>query len=91
MTIKLHLFGQLRHLADAETLDLDIADGTPLMRVLSDTARAQGDEFAGILLDGDGVRPSMMVLLNDDPIDKANPPALQDGDAITLLSAIAGG
>lgn len=50
-----------------------------------------GADFSRVLLDGDMVRPSVLALLNDTPIDKANPPALRDGDQLTLLPAIAGG
>lgn len=92
MNVTINLFGQLRHLADADQVTLEAAEDGALLPTLQHLASQYPEQFTTILFDEDQqVRSSMMVLINDTAIDKANPPQLQDGDAITLLSAIAGG
>ena len=91
MNVTLQLLGQLRHLAGEDELALSVEDGASLTDFLEGVANEQGDEFTNILLDSGAIRSSMMVLVNEVPVDKSAPPALSDGDTITLLPAIAGG
>ncbi len=92
MSVTLNLFGQLRHIADADEVSIDVATDSTLLSTLKALAGNYDDSFSTMLFDESGaVRPTMMVLINETTIDKANPPSIQDGDQITLLSAIAGG
>ncbi len=92
MRITLNYFGQLRQFADKETEARDCVDGTGLVSLLEQATQDYGPEFGNVLLDGNSaLRPSVMVLVNETPVDKEAPPSLSDGDAVSLLAAIAGG
>lgn len=92
MDITLKLFGQLRHLADQEEMIVGVEDDTTVEDVLMEVSADFGDDFRNILFDEKGMlRPSMMVLLNDTPVDKSDPTIVDDGDTLTVLPAIAGG
>lgn len=92
MSVTLNLFGQLRHIADADEVRIDVAEDGTLLSTLKTLTGKYDDTFSAMLFDESGaIRPTMMVLINETTIDKANPSSLQDGDQITLLSAIAGG
>ena len=92
MKITLNYFGQLRHHAGCESESRSIADGCSLSDALREVAADHGPEFSVILLDDSGeLRPSVMLLVNDTPVDKAALPALSNGDAVSVLPAIAGG
>ena len=92
MNISLRYLGQLRHIAGVESEERSVADATTLVDLLQDVATGYDEGFGRILFDDDGaLRASMMVLVNDAPVDKASPPALADGAVVTLLPAIAGG
>jgi molybdopterin converting factor small subunit len=92
MQLEIKLFGQLAHLADRETLQQECAPGTPLPEVLRAAASQYDEAFLNILFDDTGaLRAAVMVLVNDAPIDKAAPPAVAEGDTVTLIPAISGG
>ena len=91
MKVDVSYLGQLQQAAGVASERKECA-GTTLAELLNDVAEAHGPGFRAILLDDSGaVRPSVMVLVNDAPVSKDALPELSDGDAITLLTAIAGG
>jgi len=92
MTITVEYFGQLRHVADREQETIEVADGTAVGDALQGVADRYGDAFRLIVFTEDGsFRPSVIVLVNDQPVSKAEPTPLRDGDRVNLLAAIAGG
>lgn len=92
MQVTINLLGQLRHLAACDAVSLEIPDGATVAEAVFALGAEQGAAFLAIVSDEAGaLRPSLMVLHNDMPIDKAVPPALRAGDEITLLTAISGG
>ena len=92
MKITVHFLGQLRHLADRDDMVVEAPPGTPLAGILESAGAGHDEKFKRIVFDDSGaLRASLMVLHNDVPIDKDAPPALGDGDEITLLTAISGG
>jgi molybdopterin converting factor small subunit len=92
MKITTAYMGQLQHQADKENEAREYPDGTSILEVLRVLADEYGDVFTGILFDDSGgLRPSVMLLHNEAPVSKDALPALQDGDSLTLLAAIAGG
>ena len=92
MQVTVEYLGQLGHLAGRGEETLEAAEGQGLAALLADAAERHGEEFRAIVLDDAGApRPSLMVLVNEAPVDKARTPALNDGDRVTLLAAIAGG
>ena len=92
MNISLHYLGQLRHIAGVESEEHSVADTTTLIDLLQQVAAGHDEGFGRILFDDAGaLRASVMVLINDAPVEKASPPALADGASVTLLPAIAGG
>ena len=92
MNVTFSYFGQLRQFADKESESREFPDGTPLAEAIKSVVDEYGEGFSRVLLDEDGgVRPSVMVLVNDVPADKSALPELKDNDKISLLAAIAGG
>ena len=91
MNVTVHFYGQLRQFTGVESVSDDCPDGTTVTEHLKALAERYDDRFAGAIFDGDALRPSVMVLVNDAAIQKAEPRPLADGDTITLLTAIAGG
>jgi molybdopterin converting factor small subunit len=92
MSVTLNYFGQLRQFAGAESEAVELSGDGALVSVLKGRAEQHGEKFGGILFADDGaLRPSVMVLVNDAAVNKAAPPALNDGDQVKLLAAIAGG
>jgi molybdopterin converting factor small subunit len=64
----------------------------PLIDALKELAELYEEQFARILFDEDGaLRPSVMVLVNDAPVNREALPNLNAGDRVALLPAIAGG
>jgi molybdopterin converting factor small subunit len=92
MKITIHFMGQLRQFAGTDQEVRDVADGASLSDVLEAAAAGHDEKFRGLLFDEDGLpRPSVLVLHGDAPVDREAPPALNDGDEITLMPPIAGG
>jgi molybdopterin converting factor small subunit len=92
MLITVQYLGQLGHLADRSEESREAPEEQLLTALLHDVAAQYGEDFQSIVFDDAGhLRPSLMVLVNDAPVDKADPPTLRDGDQITLLAAISGG
>ena len=92
MSVTVNYFGQLRQFAGVESEPVDVSGEATVQGVLTDLAGRHGEKFGNVLFaEGGGLRPSVMVLVNDAPINKAEPRALADGDRVNLLAAIAGG
>lgn len=65
---------------------------TTLQEILGEVAARHDAAFNQIVFDDEGrVRRSLMVLINDDAIDRDSAQKLQDGDIISLFPAISGG
>ncbi len=91
MTLTVNYLGQLRNFAGVESESRDVESGD-VMDVIRSLGDAYGEDFARVLLADDGsLRPSVMILVNDNPVQKDALPALNDGDRLTLMTAIAGG
>ncbi len=91
MTVTVQFYGQLRDFTGVESATDDVADGATVADHVKTLADRYDDRFRGAVLDGDALRPSVMVLVNEAGIAKDTPHVLADGDSITLLTAIAGG
>jgi molybdopterin converting factor small subunit len=92
MKITMNYFGQLRNAAGAESEDVELDAGATVQDAVASRIDAHGDVFRTVLLAEDGgLRPSVMVLVNDTPAPKSPPASLSEGDQVKLLAAIAGG
>ena len=92
MKLSLQLYGPLARLARGGAPEREFAERASLVEVLREFLAACEPAACEIVFDGQGrVRPSLLVLVNDAQIARAEEPALKDGDRITLLTAIAGG
>ena len=92
MKITFQFFGQLRHMADADEVVLETVEHASLSDALQQLASAYEAAFAHIVFDDEGaIRPSLMIMINEQPVNKNAPPRLQNGDVVTLLPAISGG
>ena len=92
MKITLHYMGQLRTVCGQSSEHVDVGEGASLWSVLRSRADHYGQAFSDIVLDDAGhPRPSILVVVDDDLVDKRNDTPLSDGQAVRLLTAIAGG
>lgn len=91
MNVTVHFYGQLRQFTGVESVTDACVEGATVADHLKALADRYGERFAGAVFDGDALRPSVMVLVNDGAIQKSEPRPLAEGDTITLLTAIAGG
>ena len=91
MNVTVHYFGQLRNHAGVESESREVASGD-IMELARSLSEADGEDFQRALLADDGsLRPSVMLLVNESPVQKDALPQLKDGDTLTLMTAIAGG
>lgn len=92
MRLSIQLYGQLRHMAGADVVPLEVPEDTTLPEALAVLSAAYEPAFHTILFDAAGaLRPSLMLLVNEQSIARESPPALHDGDVVTVLPAISGG
>jgi MoaD family protein len=92
MKISINYFGQLATITGTASESREVAGGADARTLLSAVAAQYGDGAKRIILDDAGnLRPSLIVMVNGAVIDKGKPLALKDGDAVSLLPAIAGG
>jgi len=92
MKVTLEYFGQLRPAAGVNAESMEVTDGTTAQDALKQVALKYGGVFSRIVLDDNGgIRPSLMVIVNERAIDKSTPHLLANGDAVGLLAAMAGG
>jgi molybdopterin converting factor small subunit len=92
MRLSIQLYGQLRHMAGADVVPLEAPDGATLVEALAVLSAAYEPAFRAILFDATGaLRPSLMLLVNEQSIARESPPALHEGDVVTVLPAISGG
>lgn len=92
MKITLGYFGQLHTVCGMPGEDLDVAEGTSLCTLLQERATHFGDGFTRIVLDEEGgLRPSILIVLDEAMVDKESDVILSDGQEIRLFTAIAGG
>ena len=92
MKITVNYFGQLRQITGKDTDGEDCPEQTGLAALISNLALRYGDKFSRIVLDEAGqLRPSILISVNGNIVDKKSPPALKDGDQVSLLTAMAGG
>ena len=92
MKITLHYLGPLRYAAGMDAETWQGGENALLTQALNEAASRHPEQFATILFDARGeLRPSLLVLVNEVPVDRNPLPRLHDGDEVTLLPAIAGG
>lgn len=92
MDITLQYLGQLGHLAGKDHETVCAKEGLGVRELIAEATHGYGPEFHAIVWDEQGsFRPSLMILVNDQAVDKQNLPILRDRDRILLLPAIAGG
>ena len=92
MNITIEFYGQLRHLADTDSVSLDVEAGTSIPELVTALAKDRCDIFKSILFDPSGaLLSSALILMGDEPVDRSPWPTLKDGDVMTLLPPLAGG
>ncbi len=92
MEITLKYMGQLRHLADKDSDQIECSQGASLTDLMTAASKKYDQRFVDIVLDATGaIRRSLIIIIDGVSADKDAPPNLSDGDTITLLTAIAGG
>ncbi|MCY3019237.1 MAG: MoaD/ThiS family protein [Planctomycetota bacterium] len=92
MTITVQYWAQLRDAAGTTTERISLEKPCSIRELVVQLAASHGEQFRSLVLDKDGgPRPSIAVLVGDQMVRCNDPRLLQDGDAVALLSPIAGG
>lgn len=92
MKITLTYFAQVRRLAETESDAFDLAPGATAEEAIRQAVARHGDAFGAMVLNEAGqLRPSLLVLKNGVPISRDGRCELKPGDALALMSAVAGG
>lgn len=94
MKVEIQFEAQLRQVAEAPSVQLDLAEGTSLAAGVAQAAEGSAQALRDRLLADDGsVRAGLLVFVNDQPVsaDRIPDTALCDGDTVLLLPPISGG
>ena len=92
MLITVHYTTQLKAALNAASEPLELDSPVHLNDVLRALDIRHGATFRDLVYADDGrLLPSILLCLGDNQIDPSYADPLQDGDVITLLSAISGG
>jgi len=92
MTIDLTYVAQLKAATGTGRETLDVPAGTTVRGLIDLLVQRHGDDLASLLLDdGGNVRPSILVFRGETQSDGADTTPLTDGEALTLLTPLAGG
>lgn len=90
MQIGFHYFAQVRQAAGEETEQVQLGEDATLGSAIESIADRHGPDFRALLVTESGeVRPSLLLLRNNQAADRQTP--LADGDTVSILSAVAGG
>jgi MoaD family protein len=92
MKVTVNYFGQFKQITGKETDDKDCPEPTGLCQLLTEIALHYGHKFQTVVFErADQLRPSVVVLVNGNVVDRDSPPSLNDGDEVSLLTAVGGG
>jgi molybdopterin converting factor small subunit len=92
MQVTFNFFSQVRQAAGVESDRVTMDEGADLLATLEEVAARYGDEFRAMVLDpSGGVRPSLIALVNGQPVPRGEKHRLAEGDQVSLISAVAGG
>ena len=92
MNIAFTYFAQVRAATGVENENLTLDDGADVDAAVASLVEKYGDAFAGVVVDDSGSRrPSIIVLVNGVPSPHGTSRPLKDGDAVSILSPVAGG
>jgi len=92
MNVEVRYSAQAREAAGVAVERVEVAEGASLRDVLADLARRHGAAMGKVLLDDGGApHPSVLLFVNDEQVQWANPPELKDGDTLAIMSPISGG
>jgi MoaD family protein len=92
MNVHMQYFAQVRQAAGTERETLTLAEGADVRALLARLDERHGEAFRAFVLDASGnARPGIILLVNDQPVDRAGSPRLADGDRVSIFSPVAGG
>jgi MoaD family protein len=89
--ITLKLFASLRDAVGQKEVEI-AKDSATLKEVLDYLSQTYGEKVKDYLFDSEGnIWQSVMLLVNDQPLDRDPAVALKDGDIVSILLPTAGG
>ncbi|MEM7234535.1 MAG: MoaD/ThiS family protein [Planctomycetota bacterium] len=92
MNIRVKYWGQIKQAAGVADDDVDVDAPCTIRSVLDAVVAKRGDDVAKHLLDDSGsIRPSLLVVVDEEQIPPNSEKELEEGTTITLLPPIAGG
>lgn len=92
MNVRVRLAAQAREAAGREETSVALGPDRTVRGLLAALAAAHGDPLRTMLLRTDGTpHPSVLVVLGDEQVPVDDPRELREGDAVTVMTPIAGG
>ncbi len=92
MIVQFEYHAQLRSLIGKSAEAVEVADGITVQQAVRMLLTNYGEAVQAYLLSPDGaLRPSMVLILNEQQMRWSTPTPLHDGDHVLLLSPISGG
>ncbi len=89
--IRLRLFASWRDLVGQKEVQIE-KDATNLKDLLTEFASQYGEKAHNFLFDGEGnIWQSVMLLINDQPVDRDPDAPVRSGDVVSILLPTAGG
>lgn len=92
MQITLKYFAQVRQAAEVQSEPVELPEGADVNSAIEKAAQGRPEAFRTLVLDERArVRPSLLLLVNSEPVPRGSMPELKAGDEISVFSPIAGG
>ncbi|HYE98214.1 MAG TPA: MoaD/ThiS family protein [Planctomycetota bacterium] len=92
MNVRVVLTAQAREAAGCGETTVALGTDRTVRGLLGALADAHGGRLRSLLLKADGrPHPSVLVVVGDEHVPVDDPRALRDGDAVTVMTPIAGG
>ena len=92
MKITIQYYGQSRDMAGIDSEMIEASSDAIVSYIVEKAVEARGENLQKLLLSPDGgVRPSVLVSVNDEIVASSGTTKLKDGDHISLFTAMAGG
>ena len=93
MRVSFKSFGPIRRAVGSPLVELEVSKGSTVLQVIDSVIKAKGPGLERLIMDGNKISGSLIVLLNRRDIDtlQGTETAVNDGDEIALLPHVQGG
>ncbi len=93
MRVSFKSFGPMKRVVGSPVIELEVPKDSTIFQVIVSVIEAKGPELERLVMDGDEISGSLIVLLNRRDIDTLQglETVVNDGDEIALLPHVQGG